>query len=88
MDLGWQSTMGVQMQYTLSFSLSCLAIFCEFFALFCKFFELLSLFYGIFCHFVCFFLKFKMVFYQGLQLGNNFGDLNDILVISWQVLAV
>ena len=35
-----------------------------------------------------FFLKFKMVIYQGLQLGNNFGDLNDILAISWQFLAV
>ena len=29
-----------------------------------------------------------MVIYQWLQLGNNFGDLNDILAISWQFLAV
>ena len=33
-------------------------------------------------------MKFKMVIYQGLQLENNFGDLNDILAISWQFLAV
>ena len=29
-----------------------------------------------------------MVIYQWLQLGNNFGDLNDILAIFWQFLAV
>ena len=29
-----------------------------------------------------------MVIDQGLQLENNFGDLNDILAISWQFLAV
>ena len=34
------------------------------------------------------FFKFKMVIDQGLQLENNFGDLNDILAISWQFLAV
>ena len=33
-------------------------------------------------------MKFKMEIYQGLQLENNFGDLNDILAISWQFLAV
>ena len=38
--------------------------------------------------FQVFFMKFKMVIYQGLQLENNFGDLNDILAISWQFLAV
>ena len=45
------------------------------------FFANLAVFLGIF-------LKFKMVIYQWLQLGNNFGDLNDILAISWQFLAV
>ena len=33
-------------------------------------------------------MKLRMVIYQGLQLENNFGDLNDILAISWQFLAV
>ena len=35
-----------------------------------------------------YFLEFKTGFGHGLQLVNNFGDLNDILAISWQFLAV
>ena len=34
------------------------------------------------------FLGIFLKIYQWLQLGNNFGDLNDILAIFWQFLAV
>ena len=40
--------------------------------------------------FVCFLGIFSEIqdgILRGLQLGNNFGDLNDILAISWQFLA-
>ena len=60
-------------------------IFCNFFANFLSCYRYFMAFFAILS---VFFLKFKMLFYQGLQLGNNFGDLNDIFAISWQFLAV